>query len=70
VVGSRLAWSPPGRCRPRTVPRVTLRVVVLLLAMAFVFWRFLPRYRMPWTIPLVLVGVVLTVRTVTWLAGD
>ena len=49
---------------------MTLKVVVLLLAMAFVCWRFLPRYRMPWTIPLVLVGVVVTVRTVTWLAGD
>ena len=43
---------------------------MLLLAAAFVLWRFLPRYRMPWAIPLVLVGVVLTVRTVTWLAGD
>jgi hypothetical protein len=49
---------------------VTLRAVVLLLALAFVAWRFLPRYRMPWTIPLVLVGVVLVVRTVTWLASD
>ena len=43
---------------------------MLLLAVALVARRFLPRYRMPWTIPLVLVGVVLTVRTVTWLAGD
>ena len=49
---------------------MTLKVVVLLLAAAFVAWRVLPRYRMPWTIPLVLVGVVLSVRTVTWLAGD
>ena len=49
---------------------MTLRAVVLLLALAFVLRRFLPRYRMPWTIPLVLVGVVVTVRTVTWLAGD
>ena len=43
---------------------------MLLLAAAFLARRFLPRYRMPWAIPLVLVGVVLTVRTVTWLAGD
>ena len=43
---------------------------MLLLALAFVAWRFLPRQRMTWTIPLVLVGVVLAVRTVTWLAGD
>jgi hypothetical protein len=49
---------------------VTLKVVVLLLAGAFLAHRFLPRYRMPWTIPLVLVGVVVTVRTVTWLASD
>ncbi len=49
---------------------MTLKVVVLLLAAAFVARRFLPRSRMPWTIPLVLVGVVLTVRTVTWLAGE
>ena len=49
---------------------MTLKVVVLLLAAAFLAHRLLPRHRMPWTIPLVLVGVVLTVRTVTWLAGD
>ena len=49
---------------------MTLKVVVLLLAAALLARRLLPRYRMPWTIPLVLVGVVLTVRTVTWLAGD
>ena len=49
---------------------MTLKVVVLLLAAALLARRFLPRSRMPWTIPLVLVGVVLTVRTVTWLAGD
>ena len=49
---------------------MTLKVVVLLLATALLARRFLPRYRMPWAIPLVLVGVVLTVRTVTWLAGE
>ncbi len=49
---------------------MTLKVVVLLLAAAFLARRFLPRYRMPWTIPLVLVGVVVTVRTVTWIASD
>ncbi len=49
---------------------MTFRVVVVLLAVAFVAHRLLPRRRMPWTIPLVLVGVVLTVRTVTWLAGE
>ena len=45
---------------------MTLKAVVLLLALAFVAHRSLPRRRLPWTIPLVLVGVVLTVRTVTW----
>ncbi len=47
-----------------------MKAVVLLLALAFVLHRFLPRWRMPWQIPLVVVGVVLTVRTVTWLASD
>ena len=49
---------------------MTLKAVVLLMALAFVAYRVAPRWRLPWTIPLVLVGVVLTVRTVTWLAGD
>jgi hypothetical protein len=49
---------------------MTLRVVVLLLAVAFVAYRFRPQWRLPWSIPLVLVGVVVTVRTVTWLAGE
>ncbi len=47
-----------------------MKVVVLLLAAAFVAWRILPRYRLPWMVPLVLVGVVLTVRTVTYLTGE
>ena len=50
--------------------RVTLKAVVLLLALAFLLHRFVPRRRLPWTIPVVLVGVVLTVRTVTWLASQ
>ena len=49
---------------------MTLRVVVLLLAVAFVAYRLRPQWRLPWSVPLVLVGVVVTVRTVTWLAGD
>lgn len=47
-----------------------LRVVVVLLVMALLLRRFLPRYRLPWTIPLVVVGVVLAVRTTTYLLGD
>ena len=49
---------------------MTLKVVVLLLALALVVRRLAPRRRLPWTIPLVLVGVVLAVRTTTWLAGE
>jgi hypothetical protein len=49
---------------------MTLRVVVLLLAVAFVAYRLKPHWRLPWSIPLILVGVVVTVRTVTWLASD
>ena len=48
---------------------MVLRLVVLLLVVAALARRFLPRYRLPWTVPLVLVGVVLTVRTATWLLG-
>lgn len=44
-----------------------LRVVVLLLVLALVARRFLPRYRLPWMIPVVTVGVVLAVRTTTYL---
>jgi hypothetical protein len=49
---------------------VTLRIVVLLLAVSFIAWRLRPRARLPWTVPLVVVGVLLTVRTATWLTGD
>ncbi len=49
---------------------MTLKAVVLLLVMAFLLHRVLPRRRMPWTIPLVVVGVLLAVRTGTWLAGE
>lgn len=47
-----------------------LKVVVVLLAVAFVASRLLPRRRLPWIVPLVLVAVVLTVRTVTYLTSD
>lgn len=49
---------------------MTLKAVVLLLAASFVAWRLLPRRRMPWMVPLAVVGVVVAARTVTWLAGD
>lgn len=47
-----------------------LKLVVLLLAVAFVAWRVLPRRRMPWAVPVALVGVLLVVRTAGWLTGD
>lgn len=47
-----------------------LKLVVLLLAVSFVAWRLRPRWRMPWTVPLVVVGVLLVVRTVGWLSGE
>ena len=47
-----------------------LKAVVLLLALSFVAWRLLPRRRMPWTVPLVVVAVLLVVRTAGWLGGD
>ncbi len=49
---------------------MTLKAVVLLLALAFVASRLLPRRRLPWMVPLVLVGVVLVVRTVIYLTED
>ena len=49
---------------------MTLKAVVLLLALALVARRLRPAWRLPWMVPLVVVGVVLVVRTTTWLAGD
>jgi hypothetical protein len=49
---------------------VTLRIVVLLLAVAFVAWRLRPRSRLPWAVPVAVVGVLLAVRTTTWLLGE
>ena len=47
-----------------------LKLVVLLLAVAFVAYRVLPRRRLPWAVPLAVVLTLLTVRTITWLTGD
>lgn len=47
-----------------------LKLVVLLLVVAFVASRVLPRRRMPWAVPLAVVGVLLVVRTVGWLSGE
>lgn len=47
-----------------------LKLAVLLLVVALVARRVLPRRRLPWTVPLALVGVLLVVRTVGWASGD
>lgn len=47
-----------------------LKVVVVLLALAFVAWRVLPRRRLPWAVPLLLVGLLLLVRGIGYLSGD
>jgi len=49
---------------------VILRSVVLLLLLALVARRFWPRSRLPWTVPLAVVAVLLVVRTIGYLAGD
>ena len=47
-----------------------LKAVVLLLVVAFVASRVLPRRRLPWMVPIAVVAVLLTVRTVGWLTGE
>ena len=47
-----------------------IKLVVLLLVLAIVARRFLPRYRLPWAVPVVMAVVILSVRTVAWLSGD
>ena len=47
-----------------------LKIVVLLVVLAFLARRFLPRYRLPWMVPLALVGGLLVVRTVGYLIGN
>lgn len=47
-----------------------LKLAVLLLAVAFVASRVLPRRRLPWAVPVAVVATLLVVRTATWLIGD
>lgn len=49
---------------------MVLRVVLLLLVVAYLAHRFRPQRRLPWTVPLAVVAVLLVVRTIGWLAGD
>jgi hypothetical protein len=47
-----------------------LKAVVALLVLAFVASRVLPRRRLPWAVPVAVVGVLLVVRSVSWLSGE
>lgn len=49
---------------------MTLKLGVLLLAVSFIVWRFRPRARMSWGVPLALFVGLLTVRTIGWLSGE
>lgn len=43
---------------------------MVLLVLAVVARRVLPRRRLPWAVPLLLVVLLLAVRTVGYLSGD
>lgn len=47
-----------------------LKAVVVLLVLAFVAARVLPRRRLPWAVPVLLVVVLLVVRGIGYLSGD
>jgi hypothetical protein len=47
-----------------------LKAAVLLLVLALVARRVLPRRRLPWTVPLAVVVVLLAVRTIGWATGE
>ena len=47
-----------------------LKAVVLLLVVAFVASRVLPRRRLPWAVPVAVVGVLLVVRGVGYATAD
>lgn len=49
---------------------MVLRLVLLLLVVAYLAHRFRPQRRLPWTVPLALVVGLLVVRSVGWLTGD
>ena len=47
-----------------------LKAAVLLLVLALVAKRVLPRRRLPWAVPVAVVVVLLTVRTIGWATGE
>ncbi len=54
---------------PNVIP-VTVKVVVVLLALALVGRRVLPRRRLPWMVPIVMAAVIVVARTVAYVVGD
>ena len=59
-----------ARGPPTSLPTVVIRSIVLLVVLALVARRFWPRSRLPWTVPLAVVGVLLVVRTAGYVYGD
>jgi len=47
-----------------------LKLVVVLLVLAFVASRVLPRRRLPWAVPVLLVVLLLLVRGIGYVSGD
>ncbi len=47
-----------------------LKACVVLLVLAFVASRVLPRRRLPWAVPVLLVVLLLVVRSVGYLSGE
>jgi hypothetical protein len=47
-----------------------IKLVVLLLVVAVLARRFLPRWRLPWAVPVLMAVVILSLRTAAWLTGD
>lgn len=47
-----------------------LKAAVVLLVLAFVASRVLPRRRLPWVVPVLLVVLLLAVRGVGYLSGE
>lgn len=49
---------------------MTLRLLVLLALVALVAYRFFPRRRMSWAVPLVVGSTIVVVRGVAYVFGD
>jgi ABC-type bacteriocin/lantibiotic exporter with double-glycine peptidase domain len=49
---------------------MTLRLLVVLVVLALIARRVLPRRRLPWLVPVALGVAVVVVRGVAWLLGQ